>query len=99
MNQALIGSATIPEAKSKMPATPPAEIDQALQELQANAAGWIEVSLDERIALLERLRASTYKTAERWAKAGCAAKRPRNTTGERGVARWTLHDDPEPALA
>lgn len=75
MNQALIGSATIPEAKSKMPATPPAEIDQALQELQANAAGWIEVSLDERIALLERLRASTYKTAERWAKAGCAAKR------------------------
>jgi acyl-CoA reductase-like NAD-dependent aldehyde dehydrogenase len=67
MNQSMIGSAAIPEAKSEIPATPTAELDQALQDLQANAAAWIEVSLDERIALLQRLRVSCYQTAERWA--------------------------------
>ncbi|MBD89561.1 MAG: aldehyde dehydrogenase [Deltaproteobacteria bacterium] len=75
MNQALIGSAKIPEAESQIPPTSTADLDQALQDLQANAAAWIDVSLDERIALLARLRASTYKTAERWAKAGCAHKK------------------------
>lgn len=74
MNQDLIGSATIPEATSKISATSTGELDQALQDLHANAAAWIEVSIDDRIALLQRLRASCYATAERWAEAGCAAK-------------------------
>jgi hypothetical protein len=74
MNQALVGSAKIPEAKSAIAPTPTGEIDQALAELTAQAEAWIAVDLDERIAILQRLRKSCYATAERWAAAACAAK-------------------------
>ncbi|MGC9038911.1 MAG: hypothetical protein ACP5MJ_05340, partial [Roseiflexus sp.] len=58
------------------PQTPPmwADVDQALADLHARKDSWVQVSLDERIALLATLRRALADAAERWITTSLEAK-------------------------
>lgn len=62
------GSAAIPEADHQIPPTPQEEIDAAIDVLSSHAKEWLELSLGERITLLEQLLETTYAVSERWAR-------------------------------
>ncbi|MFN7973937.1 MAG: aldehyde dehydrogenase family protein [Acidobacteriota bacterium] len=64
----------VPGAPAPLPPTPPDGTDRALEELRAASLRWIETSIAERVALLERCMESVGKVAQDWATAGCAEK-------------------------
>ena len=68
------GSAKIPEAENRIPATPHDEIDQALAVLVDHKDAWVALSLRERIDLLESAADSTLAVSKRWVDAAVEAK-------------------------
>jgi hypothetical protein len=50
------------------------ELDAAAQELSAHKAAWVKTGMDERIAILERLRQGVAATADRWVAAANAVE-------------------------
>ena len=54
--------------------TSEADLDAMLVELKEAAPGWVAASLDERIALLERVMADTAAVADAWVADACTAK-------------------------
>jgi acyl-CoA reductase-like NAD-dependent aldehyde dehydrogenase len=50
------------------------QLDGAVREVAANALQWASVSPKERAELLARVSADTYRVAEAWNAAACAAK-------------------------
>lgn len=71
-------TAVAPEhrATPTSPQTPPmwADVDRALADLHARKDPWIQVSLDERIALLATLRRALADAEERWITLSLEAK-------------------------
>lgn len=57
------------------PTTSRAELDAALDRLRAGAPVFAELSVTERIAIAESMRAGYLQVAEQAVRAGCAAKR------------------------
>src|SRR5882724_8596499 len=79
-----VGSAAIPEAAATIPPTSREEIDRALGALAAEKNRWVEVSIAERVALLERLIETTAASAGRWVAAALSAKGIRSGTPAAG---------------
>lgn len=69
-----VGSYAYPEATDRRPDSTPEELDAMVADLAAAAPGWVTASLEERIALLERVMADTRDGAADWVADGCAAK-------------------------
>ena len=69
-----VGSAAIPEAAATIPPTTREEIDRALGDLAGEKNRWVDVSIPERVALLERLIETTAASAGRWVSAALSAK-------------------------
>lgn len=78
-----IGSAKFPELQEDFPHSPKEEIDQALKTLQANKKKWIDLSLDRRIVILEKINRDLSKISDRWVNASLKKKGiPPRSTGE-----------------
>jgi hypothetical protein len=67
------GAIVIPEATATAPATA-AQLDQVVEQLAATKDAWVQVDLDERIVLLDRMIDDTVAVAEDWAVAAARAK-------------------------
>ncbi|UDY24652.1 aldehyde dehydrogenase family protein [Nocardioides sp. Kera G14] len=75
-----------------------AELDQAVTELTAGAAGWARMDLRARIDLLQRTHAAVAQVAEAWARDAIAAKGITSEqlegeewlTGPYGTMMWLL---------
>lgn len=67
------GIAAIPEPEGAIQ-TAHAEIDAALDVLAESKDRWLQVSIEERIALCGQMIQDTLRVAERWVAAGCQAK-------------------------
>ena len=78
------GSAAIPEAEHRIEPTSQARLDEALAILEDHKKEWVALDIDERIELLERLRADIAKVAERWVAASVQGKRMTAGTAEEG---------------
>lgn len=63
-----------PAPPPAVPATPLAEVDRAIERLHAKKDAWLGVSLDARVALLERCIEAIASVAERWAETGARIK-------------------------
>jgi len=68
------GSPQFPTVASSTQSTSQAEMDVALQELQARKDTWVALSIEERITLLERLVRDFAAVAPRWVSASLKAK-------------------------
>lgn len=68
------GSVKIPEAQHKIAPTSKAHIDEALAILQDHKQPWADLGIDDRIDLLEQLRAGMVRVLEGWVTAACEAK-------------------------
>lgn len=68
------GSPRFPSASSSISATSQADMDAALQELQAHKNAWVAVPVSERIVILDRLMRDFLVIAPRWADALTSAK-------------------------
>lgn len=68
------GTIEIPEAVAKVDHTPFPEIDAVVERVAANAKRWVDVTVDERIQLLQQMQHTTLEIAADWAKAGADAK-------------------------
>ena len=68
------GSPRFPTAASSISATSQADMDAALQELQAHKNAWVALSVSERIVMLDRLIQDFLVVAPRWANALTGAK-------------------------
>ncbi len=69
------GTLTIPETTTeRRPDSTAAEIDSALTRLSATSADWVHTPIEDRIALIQRLRVTVADIAEEWVAAACAAK-------------------------
>ena len=67
-----------PKASGYQPARPPAtskeEMDQALTVLSAHGQEWVNLPIEERIALVEQVQSDFSKVWERWVESAVAAK-------------------------
>ena len=67
-----------PTATGYQPARPPAtskeEMDQALAVLSAHGQEWVNLPIEERIALVEQVQSDFSKVWERWVESAVAAK-------------------------
>jgi acyl-CoA reductase-like NAD-dependent aldehyde dehydrogenase len=68
------GSAAIPEAAGRVPATSREELDRAVAELAAHKDEWAALDVGGRLALVERLHADCARIAERWVAVALQAK-------------------------
>jgi hypothetical protein len=68
------GSAAIPEVAGIMPPSSRQALDLAVEELRTHAAEWAELSIGERIALVEELQRDVARVAERWVASSLQAK-------------------------
>lgn len=68
------GSPRFPTATSSISASSRAEMDAALQDLQAHKNAWVALPVSERIVILDRLIRDFLAIAPRWAAALTAAK-------------------------
>ncbi|MFT7579437.1 MAG: acyl-CoA reductase-like NAD-dependent aldehyde dehydrogenase, partial [Myxococcota bacterium] len=50
------GSNKMPETAGRVPESTRAEVDDAVHAVHANRDAWVAVELDERIALIQKLR-------------------------------------------
>lgn len=77
------GRPRIAEAAGAMPPHSQAELDAALQSLQANKERWVELEIAERIAILDEIKRDLWSVADRWIELSMAAKElPANSYGE-----------------
>lgn len=67
-------TAAVPAADDQSGAPPHDDLDDVLAGLADAAPGWVAADLDERITLVEQLRASTHAVAEEWAAVAADAK-------------------------
>ena len=79
-----VGSAAIPEAAATIPPTPRGEIDRQVAELGRAKDRWAALGIPERIALLERLIATTNVAAKQWVDVALEAKGIRPGTPQEG---------------
>src|SRR5688572_10900310 len=73
---------------ANLPATSREAMDAAVRDLQAHRQAWTEVSVRDRISLLEELIRSFLPVAERWAEAAIEAEgidRSLPTSGEEAL--------------
>jgi acyl-CoA reductase-like NAD-dependent aldehyde dehydrogenase len=68
------GSPQFPTATSNIPASPQQRMDDAIADLQTKKDAWVQVTVRERIALLERLMRDCKAIAPRWVAACTQAK-------------------------
>ena len=68
------GSPQFPVIAGSVPSSSQAAMDAAVQALQARKAAWVELSIPERIALIDHLIADFTAIASRWVAASAAAK-------------------------
>jgi acyl-CoA reductase-like NAD-dependent aldehyde dehydrogenase len=78
------GSVAIPEAQHRIESTSQSKLDEALAILEDHKQEWAALDVEERIELLEQLRAGFVDVAERWTDASVAAKGMSFGTGEEG---------------
>lgn len=71
---AIHGSAVIPEAKHRFEPSSHSQIDEALELLSRHKQAWAELSIDDRIDLLEALREGIVRVAEQWVEASLQGK-------------------------
>lgn len=69
-----LGSAIIPEAEHRIEPTSQAKLDEALAILEDHKQEWAALDIEERIELLEQLRAGVVEVAERWVRASVEGK-------------------------
>jgi acyl-CoA reductase-like NAD-dependent aldehyde dehydrogenase len=79
-----VGSAAIPEAAATIPPTRREEIDRQVAELGRAKDRWAALGIPERIALLERLIATTSAAAKPWVDVALEAKGIRPGTPQEG---------------
>lgn len=53
------------------PATPLAELDQAVADVRAHAAGWVNAPVADRIRILDEVLGATLSVADRWTELAC----------------------------
>ena len=68
------GTADLPEAQHRIEPTSRSRIDDALAVLEGQKQEWVALDIDERIDLLDDLRAGVVRTAEGWIEAAVRAK-------------------------
>ena len=68
------GTLAIPEPTDDVAPMTLAEVDEVVATVADQRKAWVETGLDERIALLDRVRRSAHEVAERWAEAEADAK-------------------------
>ncbi|MGB5191760.1 MAG: aldehyde dehydrogenase family protein [Polyangiales bacterium] len=78
------GSVAIPEAKHRIAPTSQSRLDEALAILEDHKNEWVALDIDERIDLLEQLRAGIADVAEAWVRASVEGKRMTSGTVEEG---------------
>ncbi len=78
------GSVAIPEARHRIEATSQAKLEEALAVLEDHKQEWAALDVDERIELLEQLRAGVVAVAERWVRAAVEAKGMTSGSAEEG---------------
>jgi len=78
------GSVAIPEAKHRIAPTSQSRLDEALAILEDHKNEWAALDIDERIDLLEKLRAGIAEVAEAWVRASVQGKRMTAGTVEEG---------------
>lgn len=68
------GTLAIPEPTDRGEPTAIEDVDRLVAHVADHAGAWVAASIEDRIALLERLRATTEEVAERWATSAADAK-------------------------
>jgi acyl-CoA reductase-like NAD-dependent aldehyde dehydrogenase len=68
------GSPHFPRTVGSIPPTTREEIDEALTTLRAHKDEWAALGVDERIAILDAIRADLRPLMQRWVDAGLSAK-------------------------
>ena len=68
------GTLEIPEADGTVEHTRIEELDQIVARVADSAKTWVDTSVEDRIALLQELRETTYEVAEDWADAAADGK-------------------------
>ena len=63
------GTIAIPEATSSVPASSEQDVDAAIAAVAAKRKEWVDLSLDERIDLLDRTVNATLDAADGWVEA------------------------------
>lgn len=80
----LAGSAAIPEAQHTLPSTDQKAMDDAIAVLVAHKDGWLDVTIRDRIRLLDELSDSLMAHAEAWISVSLEAKGIRARTAAHG---------------
>ncbi len=78
------GSVAIPEAEHRIEPTSQSRLDDALAVLDQHKNEWLALDIDERIDLLEQMRADLVAVAEPWVEASIRGKRMTAGTVEEG---------------
>jgi hypothetical protein len=68
------GTLAIPEPDARVEPTPLDVVDQAVSTLEANRKGWVQTTVDDRIALLDELLVTVLDAAPAWTVAAAVAK-------------------------
>ena len=68
------GTLSIPETAGALPASSREEMDAALTDLVAHRDEWAQLPIQDRIHLVDRVRADTYAVVEQWVAAGVERK-------------------------
>lgn len=79
-----MASPDFPEPPAAVPATPLTTLDQIVDQLDGQAAAWIDTSISERIRLLDACLQATVEASEGWVDAACRAKGLAPTDGRCG---------------
>jgi hypothetical protein len=83
------GSVAIPEAEHRIEPTSQSRLDDALAVLDQHKNEWVALDIDERIDLLEQMRADLVAVAEPWVEASIRGKRMTAGTVEEGEEWFT----------
>ena len=78
------GSVAIPEAEHRIEPTSQSRIDEALAILEDHKNEWVALDVEERIDLLEKMKADLVTVAEAWVEASVRGKRMTLGTVEEG---------------
>lgn len=68
------GTLVIPEAEQQVEPTPVEELDGIVARVADSAKSWVDTGVEDRIALLQELRETTFAIAEDWATTAADAK-------------------------
>lgn len=84
-----VGSPRFPRATGNIPVTPSGAVDQALRELHANKDSWANLTIDDRVAILDQIKVDLQTVTGRWIVETLGAKGIRTGTfGE--LEEWVL---------